>query len=100
MRGTIGAMKIPNSLRLSLRDLFWLLLVVGMGLGWYREYCFAYPLHFIGGPLSNDGWAMRKYDWDGTDGLSYRIFAGNEAYWKEFDVWELPRTTINEIERK
>jgi hypothetical protein len=37
-------MKIPNSLRLSLRDLFWLILVVGMGLGWYLEYRFAAPM--------------------------------------------------------
>jgi hypothetical protein len=37
MRGTLAAMKTPQWLKLSLRDLFWLILVVGMGLGWYRD---------------------------------------------------------------
>jgi hypothetical protein len=30
-------MKTPQWLKLSLRDLFWLILVVGMGLGWYAD---------------------------------------------------------------
>jgi hypothetical protein len=38
-------MKIPNSLRLSLRELFLLILIAAMGLGWYREYRFAAPMH-------------------------------------------------------
>jgi hypothetical protein len=36
-------MKNPNAFRASLRDLFWLILVVGMGRGWYREYHIARP---------------------------------------------------------
>ena len=43
MRGTMAGMK-RSSLRLSLREMFLLVLVVGMGLGWYREYQIAAPI--------------------------------------------------------
>jgi hypothetical protein len=38
-------MKTPQSLRLSLRDLFWLILAVGMGLGWYLDHRRVRELH-------------------------------------------------------
>jgi hypothetical protein len=40
----MNPMKTPNAFRVSLRDLFWLILVVGMGLGWYRERQVARPI--------------------------------------------------------
>ncbi len=44
MRGTMDLMKTPQSLRLSLRELFLLVAFVAAILGWYREHRASAPV--------------------------------------------------------
>ncbi len=78
-------MKSPSLLRLTLRDMFLLVALAGIGLGWYREYRLNAPLReaidkFNFSPGSGQ---QAAYGYGSYKGTRLLVVVASDRYWRE-----------------